>query len=89
MTDTPGSVEGREPRDYRLLTRIPIILHTAIKRATAEDKRAASDWIVVTMEAVLAERDREQEQDPEPDKSPSPPVARRRQRPSPKPKSGR
>jgi hypothetical protein len=56
VTDTLGSDEGREPRDYRLLTRIPTSLHTAIKRAAAEDKRAASDWIVVTLEVVLAER---------------------------------
>jgi predicted HicB family RNase H-like nuclease len=50
--------KGQEPRDYRLTTRIPTSLHKALVRAAKEDKRSVSDWIVVTLEAVIAEREK-------------------------------
>jgi riboflavin biosynthesis pyrimidine reductase len=31
-------------------------LHQAIKRTAVEDKRSVSDWIVVTLQTVIAER---------------------------------
>jgi hypothetical protein len=65
------------------MTRIPTSLHTAIKRAAAEDKRTVSDWIMVTLQAVLAERDRERGQEQEPPEQAL--VSRRRRRASPKP----
>ena len=49
--------KGQEPRDYRLTIRIPTSLHQAIKRTAVEDKRSVSDWIVVTLQAVIAERE--------------------------------
>jgi hypothetical protein len=65
------------------MTRIPTSLHTAIKRAAIEDKRTVSDWIVVTLQAVLAERERERGQEQEPSEQVL--VSRRRRRASPKP----
>jgi hypothetical protein len=32
-------------------------LHQAIKRTAVDDKRSVSDWIVVTFQAVVAERE--------------------------------
>jgi hypothetical protein len=32
-------------------------LHQAIKRTAVEDKRSVSDWIVVTFEAIISERE--------------------------------
>lgn len=65
LHDTPGVTKGQEPRDYRLTIRIPTSLHQAIKRTSVEDKRSVSDWIVVTLQAAIAEREerakREQE----------------------------
>ncbi len=65
LHDTLGVTKGQEPRDYRLTIRIPTSLHDAIKRTSLEDKRSVSDWIVVTLQAVIAEREersrREQE----------------------------
>jgi hypothetical protein len=58
VTDTFGVTKGLAPRDHRLTTRIPTSLHEALKRVAAEDKRTLSDWIVVTLEAVIAERER-------------------------------
>lgn len=49
--------KGQEPRDYRLTIRIPTSLHSAIKRTAVEDKRSVSDWIVVTLQAVIADRE--------------------------------
>ena len=49
--------KGQEPRDYRLTIRIPTSLHQAIKRTAVDDKRSVSDWIVVTLQAVIAERE--------------------------------
>lgn len=49
--------KGQEPRDYRLTIRIPTSLHTAIKRTAVDDKRSVSDWIVVTLQSVIAERE--------------------------------
>jgi hypothetical protein len=49
--------KGQEPRDYRLTIRIPTSLHQAIKRTAVEDKRSVSDWIVVTLQAIIAERE--------------------------------
>lgn len=61
----PDVTKGQEPRDYRLTIRIPTSLHQAIKRTSVEDQRSVSDWIVVTLQAVIAEREerakREQE----------------------------
>jgi predicted HicB family RNase H-like nuclease len=57
LPDTSGVTKGQEPRDHRLTTRIPTSLHEAIQRAAAEDKRSVSDWIVVTLQAVIAERE--------------------------------
>jgi predicted HicB family RNase H-like nuclease len=58
LPDNSGVTKGQEPRDYRLTTRIPTSLHKALVRAAKEDKRSVSDWIVVTLEAVIAERDK-------------------------------
>jgi predicted HicB family RNase H-like nuclease len=52
-----GVTKGQEPRDYRLTIRIPTSLHAAIKRTALEDKRSVSDWIVVTLQGVIAERE--------------------------------
>ena len=49
--------KGQEPRDYRLTIRIPTSLQQAIKRIAVEDKRSVSDWIVVTLQSVIAERE--------------------------------
>lgn len=53
----PRVTKGQEPRDYRLTIRIPTSLHQAIKRTSVEDQRSVSDWIVVTLQAVIAERE--------------------------------
>jgi predicted HicB family RNase H-like nuclease len=58
VPDTFAVTKGQEPRDHRLTTRIPSSLHEAIKRAAIEDKRSLSDWIVVTLQAVIADRER-------------------------------
>ena len=55
LHDTPGVTKGQEPRDYRLTIRIPTSLHQAIKWTSVEDKRSVSDWIVVTLQAAIAE----------------------------------
>jgi len=68
----PEVTKGQEPRDYRLTIRIPTSLHQAIKQTAVEDKRSVSDWIVVTLQAVVAEREertrREQERAQRPER---------------------
>jgi hypothetical protein len=50
--------KGTEPRDHRLMVRIPTSLWHALKRVAAEDERTVSDWIVTTLTEAITKRDR-------------------------------
>ena len=47
-----------DPRDHRMMIRIPTKLWEALKRVAAEDERSISDWIVTTLSEAIAKRDR-------------------------------
>jgi hypothetical protein len=47
-----------DPRDHRLVVRIPTDFWRTLKRVAAEDERSVSDWIFVTLQEAIARRER-------------------------------
>jgi len=58
VAETSSVTKRQEPRDHRMMIRIPTSLRQALKRVAAEDDRSISDWIVVTLQAAIAKRDK-------------------------------
>jgi hypothetical protein len=57
VAETAPVTKRQEPRDHRMMVRIPTSLWQALKRVAAEDERSISDWIVVTLQEAIAKRD--------------------------------
>lgn len=73
-----------EPRDHRMVVRIPTSLWLELKGVAKEDERTVSDWIFVTLQDALAKRRGGRASAAAASGDPPPPLARSKPGPSTK-----
>lgn len=53
-----------DPRDHRMVVRIPTSIWLELKHVAKEDERTVSDWIFVTLQEALAKRHKRRQRPP-------------------------
>jgi predicted HicB family RNase H-like nuclease len=48
----------KEPRIRRMMVRIPTSLRDNVERVATDHERTMNDWIVVTLQAAIAQRNK-------------------------------